>query len=84
MDISSIEKFIELDHKKHKLINIHFKDRSTVTGTLVALRDYSELKSKNFWRLVNVKNLDQWIKTKDIELSRLFNGSTFTRISSSK
>lgn len=81
MDTSSIEKFLDINSAKPKVVNVHFKDRSTVTGIFVALRDFDELKAKNFWRVVNVKNLEQWEKKKDVELSRLFNGSSFTRLS---
>ncbi len=84
MDIVSIEKFLDTDTKDTKVVNVHFKDRSTVTGIFVALKDYSELKAKNFWRLVSAKNVEQWKKTRDVELSRLFNGATFTRISITK
>ena len=84
MDTLSIEKFLDREPSKSKIINVHFKDRSTVTGIFVALRDYHELKSKNFWRIVNVKHIDQWRQTKNIELSRLFNGATFTKLSAAK
>ncbi len=84
MDITSIEKFIDINAKDSKVVNVHFKDRSTVTGIFVALKDYSELKAKNFWRLVSARNVEQWKKTRDVELSRLFNGASFTRISISK
>jgi len=81
MDIDSIEKFIDTNAKEAKIVNVHFKDRSTVTGIFVALKDYSELKAKNFWRLVSAKNVEEWKKNNDIELSRLFNGAAFTRLS---
>ncbi|MFT3902698.1 MAG: short-chain dehydrogenase [Niabella sp.] len=84
MDIASIEKFLDTNAKSAKVVNVHFKDRSTVTGVFVSLKDYGELKAKNFWRLVNAKNIEQWKKTKDIELSRLFNGASFTRLSITK
>jgi len=84
MDIASIEKFLDTNAKNAKIVNVHFKDRSTVTGIFVALKDHTELKAKNFWRLVNSKNVEQWKKTKDVELSRLFNGAAFTRLSVTK
>ncbi|WP_346237532.1 short-chain dehydrogenase [Niabella insulamsoli] len=81
MDVTSIEKFLDSKSANPKVVNVHFKDRSTITGVFVELRDYDELKAKNFWRVVNVKNLEQWEKRKDVELSRLFNGASFTRLS---
>ncbi len=81
MDADSIEKFLASNTKKSETVNIHFKDRSTITGIFINLRDYDELKAKNFWRVVNSKKLELWKKTKDINLSRLFSGSGFTRLS---
>lgn len=81
MDILSIEKFIKLKDQQSKIINVHFKGRPTITGVFIALHDYEELKAKNFWRLVSIKNYDTWMLTKDIELTRLFNGSSFTKLS---
>lgn len=81
MDAASIEKFLTNNEQKSDTVNIHFKDRSTVTGIFINTRDYSELKAKNFWRVVNFKNLQLWKQTKDVNLSRLFNGSGFTRLS---
>ncbi len=80
MDITSIEKFLDLKTKKSKVVNVHFKDRSTVTGIFIVTNDHEHLKSKNFWRMVNIKNIQTWEKTKNIELSRLFNGATFSRL----
>ncbi|MFT4093989.1 MAG: short-chain dehydrogenase [Niabella sp.] len=81
MDAESIEKFLTANIKKADTINIHFKDRSTVTGIFINTRDYEELKAKNFWRIVSSKNLQLWERTKDVNLSRLFSGSGFTRLS---
>jgi hypothetical protein len=82
MDNISIEKFLETKTNS-RVANVHFKDRSTVTGLFVNLRDYDELKAKNFWRVVNVKHIKQWEQTGDVELSRLFNGASFTKLTPS-
>jgi hypothetical protein len=76
-----IEKYIQ--DKKHKNIqvNIHFKQRSTVTGLFIQTNDYSELKAKNLWRIVSSSKVEEWQKTKDINLARIFNGTEFTRLS---
>ncbi|WP_018629104.1 hypothetical protein [Niabella aurantiaca] len=81
MDAESIEKFLTTNAKRSGVVNIHFKDRSTVTGSFISARDYDELKAKNFWRVVHSKNLQQWERTRDINLSRLFSGTGFTRLS---
>ncbi len=82
MDNVSIEKFLETKSSA-RVVNVHFKDRSTVTGLFVNLRDYDELKAKNFWRVVNVKHIEQWEQTGNMELSRLFNGASFTKLTAS-
>ncbi len=84
MDAESIEKFLTTNTRGEKAVNIHFKDRSAVTGIFISMRDYDELRAKNFWRVVNAKNLELWEQTKDINLSRIFNGSGFTRLSAVK
>jgi len=76
-----IEKFVTTKIKKGTSVNIHFKDRHTVTGLFIHTPDYEELKSKNFWRIVNRQNFEQWKESKDVSLARLFNGATFTRLS---
>ena len=50
-------------------------------GLFVQLKDYEELKAKNFWRLVSEANLEIWNKTKDINAAKMFNGSEFTKLS---
>ena len=63
------------------MVNIHFKQRNTVTGLFIKTSDFDELRSKNLWRIVTKLNVDQWKKTKDINLCRIFNGTEFTRLS---
>ena len=64
MEINSIEKFLNANTKASTVVNIHFKNRATVTGIFISHNDYSELKAKNFWRLVVAKNIDKWKKDK--------------------
>ncbi|MFC0775541.1 MULTISPECIES: short-chain dehydrogenase [Terrimonas] len=84
MTVELIEKFVANKIKKGESVNIHFKDRHTVTGLFIHAVDYDELKSKNFWRIINNQNLAQWKQTKDMNLARLFNGASFTRLSESE
>jgi hypothetical protein len=42
--------------------------------------DYDELKNKNFWRIVNNTHAEAWGKTKDMNLARIYNGASFTRL----
>jgi hypothetical protein len=84
MTADTIVKFVESDQRKNNLVNIHFKQRSTVTGIFIQSRDYEELKSKNFWRIVIQANFEQWKQTKNENLARIFSGSEFTRLSEDK
>ncbi|HEY6503833.1 MAG TPA: short-chain dehydrogenase [Chitinophagaceae bacterium] len=76
-----IEKFVANKNRKGAAVNIHFKDRNTVTGLFIHSVDYDELKSKNFWRIVSRQHAAQWEQTKDVNLARLYNGASFTRLS---
>ena len=58
MTTEMIEKFVESKNRKDTVVNIHFKERSTVTGIFIQTADYNELKSKNFWRIVNHVHID--------------------------
>jgi uncharacterized membrane protein YheB (UPF0754 family) len=84
MTSEMIEKFIETKKHKNGIVNIHFKQRSTVTALFIHSNDYSELKAKNFWRIVSSAKINEWEKTKDINLARIFNGAEFTRLSEEK
>lgn len=76
-----IENFVTTKIRKGAKVNIHFKDRNTVTGLFIHSADYDELKSKNFWRIVNQQHVEEWKETKDVNLARVFNGASFTRLS---
>ena len=84
MTSEQIEKFIESSSHAGSVLNISFKDRQPVTGIFIQMHDYSELKSKNLWRVVNSRNFEEWKKTGDQNLSRIFNGMSFTRLSDDK
>jgi len=81
MTNEAIIKYVETKNHTDKPLNIHFKQRSTITGLFIQGNDYQELRSKNFWRIVSSSNIDQWKKTKDMNLARIFNGMEFTRLS---
>jgi hypothetical protein len=80
MTTEMIEKFVENKNRKDNAVNIHFKERSTVTGIFIKSADYDELKQKNFWRIVNNIHIEEWRKTKNMDLARIFNGMSFTRL----
>lgn len=76
-----ISQFVENEQTPDKPVKIEFKKRNAVKGMFVKVKDYDELKSKNFWRIVSEANLEQWRKSKDINLVRIFNGTEFTKLS---
>jgi hypothetical protein len=81
MTNEAIIKQIEVKSSPDKLVNIHFKQRSTITGLFIKTNDYDNLKSKNLWRIVTKTHVDEWRRTKDLNLCRIFNGTDFTRLS---
>jgi hypothetical protein len=82
MNSEQIKKFIESKvTQKNSYVKIEFAKRDPIYGLFVTDNDFQDLSSKNFWRIVTSKNFDTYNKTKDINLSRIFNGSEFSRLS---
>lgn len=85
MQIEEIEKF--LDSKTdtdNKYIKIDFKKRDPIYGLFVKDRDYNDLKSKNFWRIVTRTHFNEWKKSKNTNLAKIFSGSDFSKLTISK
>ncbi|MBD0331643.1 MAG: short-chain dehydrogenase [Chitinophagaceae bacterium] len=82
MTIEQIEKFVETERIPHtKSIKIDFKKRNSIQGLIIQGNDYSELKAKNFWRIVTNSHMKEWQKSKNVEFAKIFNGTEFTRLS---
>lgn len=81
MTNEAIMKHVEAKENADKMLNIHFKQRNTITGLFIRTNDYEDLRSKNLWRIVTRMHIDEWRKTKDISLCRIFNGTEFTKLS---
>ena len=65
-----------------KYVKIHFQKRDALYGLfLTEESDFKELSKKNFWRIVTKKHFDEYNRSKDANLSRIFNGSEITRLS---
>ena len=84
MTSDQIVNYLGQKQRKENPINIHFKDRNMVTGIFIESTDYNELKSKNFWRIVSSIHLKEWRQTKNVNLARIFNGLSFTRLTEEK
>jgi hypothetical protein len=81
MTTEMIQKFVEDRKRKNSAVNVHFRERSTVKGLFIHTPDYDELKYKNLWRIVSNTKIEEWSKTKNMDLSRIFNGLSFTHLS---
>jgi len=83
MNSEQIENFLSKKiSAKNQYVKISFQKRDPIYGLFITDQtDYKDLKAKNFWRIVTQRNFDQFNKSRDINLSRLFNGSEFTRLS---
>lgn len=81
MTNEQIEKFFSSVVDIDSQIRISFKTRNSIVGIFIQTPDFDELKSKNFWRIVSKANFDQWKKSKDYSLCRMFNGAEFTKLS---
>ena len=81
MNIDEIENF--LDKKlsgKSDYVKISFKKRDDIFGLFIKDNDYNYLKSKNFWRIVTPTHFDDYNKSKNTNLAKIFNGSEFSRL----
>lgn len=76
-----IEKFIDTKAQKNGKVTIYFKQRATIKGMFIRTNDFDELKAKNFWRIVSEAKVEEFVKTKDSSLARIYNGAEFTRLS---
>ncbi len=82
MNTEDIQKFLESKTSNgNDYVKIDFKKRDTIYGLFVRDQDYNDLKSKNFWRIVTRKNFDEYKKSKNINLAKIFNGAEFSRLS---
>ena len=83
MNSEQIQNFLDKNvDNRNKYVKIQFQKRDSLHGLfLTEARDFKEMSAKNFWRIVTQKNLDDYSVSKDLSLSRLFNGSEITRLS---
>ena len=80
MTSEQIEKFLETEFIDAKPVAIRFKARQAIKGLFIKTKDFSELKGKNLWRIVNESKLEQYEKSKDADLARIFNGAEFVKL----
>lgn len=80
MTNTQIEQFLSGKISGDKVLTIHFKSRSPITGLFIRTQDFDDLKAKNFWRIVGETNLKEFLQTRNQNLARIFNGTEFTKI----
>ncbi len=80
MTNDQIEKFLSTQHLDTSNVQISFKTRKPVMGVFIKTKDYSELKSKNFWRVVGEAFIEQYKQSHDVGLGRIYNGTEFTKL----
>jgi hypothetical protein len=81
MTTEQIEKFLAVHRSNsNHPVKITFKTRKPLEGIFIKVQDYADLKSKNFWRIVTGSNIDGYKSSNDVSLSRIFNGSEFTKL----
>lgn len=82
MNTEEIEKFLETKTSpKNNYVKIDFKKRDPIYGLFIKDRDYNDLKAKNFWRVVTRTHFEEYNKSKNVNLAKIFSGSDFTRLS---
>ncbi|HYJ38578.1 MAG TPA: short-chain dehydrogenase [Chitinophagaceae bacterium] len=80
MTSEQIEKFLQPEFLDKTCIQISFKTRQGIKGIFIKLKDFSDLKSKNLWRIVSESKLEEYSRSKDANLARIFNGTEMTRL----
>lgn len=82
MTPEAIARFVETDKPAtDKQMKIDLKKRNPVVGMLIQGKDYQDLKSKNFWRVVSSANLAAWKRTGNLEFAKIYSGAEFNKIS---
>jgi len=81
MTNEQIENFFQNAKLKERKVKIDFKTRNSMIGLFIESKDSAELNVKNFWRIVTEPKIDEFLKGKDINTARIFNGSEMTRLS---
>jgi hypothetical protein len=63
--------------------DIKFKTRTPIKGLFLKLADFHELSRKNLWRIVSEGHIEEYKRSKDENLARIFNGVEFTKLEAS-
>jgi hypothetical protein len=81
MNTEDIEKFLNTKTSvDNNYVKIDFKKRDPIYGLFIKDGDYSDLKSKNFWRIVTRPHFEAWNNSKNNNLAKIFSGSEFSKL----
>lgn len=80
MTYEQIETIVQKKLPAESLFEIRFKTRNPIKGLFIRTADYQELRRKNLWRIVSESYIDEYKKTGNQNLARIFNGIDFTRL----
>ena len=81
MNMENIEKFLNgSSEQEFNYVKISFKKREAIYGMFVKDKDYTHLRAKNFWRIVTRLHFDEFRRSGDLSLARIFNGAEFTKL----
>jgi hypothetical protein len=75
-----IESILRDKNSPGKVFEIRFKVRSSIRGLFINTPDYKELGLKNLWRVVSETHIEEYKKTSNENLARIFNGTEFTKL----
>ena len=81
MTVEQIERFLGTEPGSFSKIVLKAR---TVEGIFIQAPDFLELKKKNFWRIVSVSKIEEYRASKDLNLSRIFNGQEFVKLVSNR
>ena len=80
MTVEQIENFLKPALLNKSEVKISFRKRNPISGIFIAENDFKELKDKNFWRIVSESRIEEFRKSKDSSLARIFSGMEMTRL----
>ena len=81
MNIEGIETFLKgKTITEESRVKITFKKGEAICVLFVRDKDFSELKSKNFWRVVTPSHLEEYGRSKNMRLAKIFSGTHFSRL----
>lgn len=81
MKSEDVEQFFSRKAALNKdYVKITFKNREPIYGLFLKDADYTDLKAKNFWRIVPQSSLEAYKASKNNNLARLFSGEAFSKL----